>query len=292
LAPDYKTKRIVYASKPYLSGNLKMRSFLNDPSGAFKYEISYDIIYNQEFMNNFFFVSRLSLPITNNIYSVNEPLMDPAVRSDIDNYLGYKGVKIPVLSLNYISPIMRNTFVGVSAGYNELMFAGVGGDILHFIGDGKLAVGLGGDYVYKRKARTLLDLEKYYFHDYYLSLHYTMAYPEMNFTVKAGRFLAGDKGVRIEVSRIVRGFEVGFWYTFSDTSNFTDPFNRGYNDKGVFISIPLRIFKFKDTPQTISYALSPWTRDVGQLAGRPLNLYRIIRKRTPFYIKAKAEEKE
>jgi hypothetical protein len=218
--------------------------------------------------------------------------MDEPVRSDIDKYLGYNNVKIPVLSLNYISPIFKNTFVGISAGYNELMFAGIGGDVLHFIGDGKMAVGFGGDYAIKRKAQTLLSLENYSFHDYYLRFHYTMEEPEMNFTIKAGRFLAGDKGVRVEVSRIVKGFEVGFWYTYTDTSVFSDPYNSGYRDKGVFISIPMRMFKYKDTPQTISYSLAPWTRDVGQLVKRPFDLYKIIRGRTPFYIKSKADEKE
>jgi hypothetical protein len=118
-----------------------------------------------------------------------------------------------------------------------------------------------------------------------------MEYPEMQFTIKAGRVLAGDKGVRFEVSRIVNGFEVGFWYTYSDTSDFTGP-NKNYHDKGVFVAIPLRMFSTKDTKVVGVYSLSPWTRDVGQLAGRPFDLYREIAPKLPFYLLDKANEKE
>ncbi|NPA13159.1 MAG: YjbH domain-containing protein, partial [Aquificae bacterium] len=207
-------------------------------------------------------------------------------------YLKGKKVKILTLSLNYINSVYRNTFIGISAGYNEMMFAGVGGDLIYFIGDGKQAVGIGGDIARKRDYNVLFDLKgSKNFYDYYLSYYYSMDYPEININIKAGRFLAGDKGVRIQVSREVKGFEIGFWYTYSDTSDFTGD-NRNYHDKGVFMTIPLRIFRLKDTPQTVSMSLSPWTRDVGQLVKRPLDLYKIVKRKSPYYIKLKAEEKE
>jgi hypothetical protein len=187
--------------------------------------------------------------------------------------------------------LFSNTFIGVSAGYNELMFAGIGGDLIHFIGNGRFAVGVGVDWVRKRDSEYIFKLKNYSFYDAYLSAHYMMKYPEMNFSVKAGRFLAGDNGIRVEISRIVKGFEVGFWYTYSDTSNFTGN-NQDYHDKGIFVSIPLRMFKWKDTRQVGFYSLSPWTRDVGQLAGRPINLYRVLQKKLPFYLKDKSGEEE
>jgi len=54
----------------------------------------------------------------------------------------------------------------------------------------------------------------------------------------------------------------------------------------------LRIFKLKDTQAVASYALSPWSRDVGQLAGRPFDLYDMLVHKMPFYIKQTAGEKE
>jgi len=217
--------------------------------------------------------------------------MKNPVRSDIAEFLNNDKPDIGIASVSYIRPLFRNLFLGISAGYNELMFAGIGGDVLYFIGDGRKAIGLGGDWVRKRNSESYFGLKDYSFHDIYASFHYTMKYPEVNFCLKAGRFLAGDKGVRIEISRVVKGFEVGFWYTYSDTSDFTGE-NKDYHDKGIFVSIPLRMFKWWDTKQVGYYSLSPWTRDVGQLAGRPINLYRLIQRKLPFYISDKAEEEE
>ena len=291
IAPDYHSVNQRLFSFPAFEGAIKLRTFLNDPSGALKYKFSYDVGVKEYFFDNFIFQGGVILPIKNNISSVNPPLMQKPVRSDIDDYLNNDHPDIPVLSLSYVSPVFDRTFVGISAGYNELMFAGVGGDVIHFVGDGRFAVGVGGDWVRKRDPNRILKLKNYGFHDVYVSAYYTMKYPEMHFTIKAGRFLAGDKGVRVEVSRVVKGFEVGFWYTYSDTSDFTGS-NKNYHDKGVFVAIPLRMFKWKDTRQVGYYSLSPWTRDVGQLAGRPFDIYRLLESKMPFYLKDKYNERE
>ena len=291
IAPDYRPRYHLVFSHPELEGALKLRTFLNDPSGAFKYKLSYDVGLKEYFLDNFIFQSTVIFPIKNNISSVNSPLMPKPVRSDIDDYLNNDHPDVPVLSVSYISPLFERTFVGISAGYNELMFAGIGGDVLHFFGDGRLAMGVGGDWVRKRDPNRVFKLRNYGFHDLYVSAYYTMKYPEMHFAVKAGRFLAGDKGIRFEVSRVVKGFEVGFWYTYSDTSEFTGP-NKNYHDKGVFVAVPLRMFKWRDTKQVGYYSLSPWTRDVGQLAGRPVDIYRLLESKMPFYLKDKADTKE
>jgi len=269
----------------------KLRTFLNDPSGAFKYMLSLDIGFTGYFYKHFRIDANLFVPFINNISSVNKPLMEKPVRSDIAYYLGQKHPNFSTLSLSYIDSVFPNTFGAISIGYNELMFAGIGGDIIRFFGDGKFAIGIGGDYVWKREPDKIFALKNWKYHDEYFSLYYVMEKPMVKFKIKAGRFLAGDKGVRFEISRIVHGFEVGFWYTYSDTSDFTGP-NKNYHDKGVFVSIPLRMFKFKDTKAIGYYALSPWTRDVGQLAGRPFDLYELLYKKMPFYIRATAEEEE
>ncbi len=291
IAPDYRPRYRLLFSRPVFEGALKLRTFLNDPAGALKYKLSYDVGVKEYFLNNFIFQGTVILPIYNNIKSANAPLMKHPVRSDIDYYLNNKHPDVPVLAVSYVSPLFKNTFIGLSAGYNELMFAGIGGDVIHFVGDGRFAVGFGGDWVRKRDPNRVFRLKNYGFHDVYVSAYYTMKYPEMHFSIKAGRFLAGDKGVRIDVSRVVKGFEVGFWYTYSDTSKFTGP-NKNYHDKGVFVAVPLRMFKWRDTRQVGYYSLSPWTRDVGQLAGRPIDLYRLLLSKMPFYLKDKADAKE
>ncbi|WP_297887327.1 YjbH domain-containing protein [Sulfurihydrogenibium sp.] len=291
ISPMYESAKKIFIDKPYFDLNIKFRTFLNDPSGAFKYQFSVDTSVYQQFSDSVFLSSTISLPIYNNISSSNEPLMSNPVRSDVAEYLKQNKLRVYNLSINYFDNIFKNTFVGISVGYNEMMFAGIGGDILHFFKDGRIAVGIGGDYVKKRDPYKVLGFKDYWLYDYYVSGYYHFKYPEVLVNVKAGRFLAGDKGVRLEVSRNINGFEVGFWYTKSDTSDFIGE-NKNYSDKGVFIRIPLRIFKLKDTNQIASFSLAPWTRDVGQLSGRPVDVYQTVKSKMPFFIQDNAEAQE
>ena len=291
IAPDFRPREKVTLAKPKYWGAIKLRTFLNDPSGAFKYKLSYDVGIKEYFFNNFYFTTSAIIPLKNNISSVVPPVMEKPVRSDIDEYLNNKHPDISTLAVTYIRPFMKQTFIGISAGYNELMFAGIGGDLIHFIGDGRTALIIGGDWVRKRNPDKPLKLRNYGFHDLYAGINYVTKYPEMHISIKAGRFLAGDKGIRFQISRVVKGFEVGFWYTYSDTSGFSS-YNKNYRDKGVFVAIPLRMFSRKDTKQVGYYSLSPWTRDVGQLAGRPVDVYQILLKKMPFYLKDKSSESE
>ena len=54
---------------------------------------------------------------------------------------------------------------------------------------------------------------------------------------------------------------------------FTDPFNRGYHDKGISVEIPIRLFTGRDSKTAYRYSLSPWTRDVAQDIDRYLPLF-------------------
>jgi len=93
-----------------------------------------------------------------------------------------------------------------------------------------------------------------------------LALPEIDSWVDlaAGRFLAGDRGARVEAFRSINGVVLSAWYTWTGTSRFTDPFNRGYHDKGISVSVPIRLFLGRDSRTAYRFALSPWTRDVGQ----------------------------
>jgi hypothetical protein len=61
---------------------------------------------------------------------------------------------------------------------------------------------------------------------------------DLAFDVKAGRFLAGDTGVRLTLSKTIKGVTIYGWYSFTDTSVFSDSYNRGYNDKGIGSRFP------------------------------------------------------
>jgi hypothetical protein len=90
-------------------------------------------------------------------------------------------------------------------------------------------------------------------------------YPPLDVTLKAqaGRFLAGDLGTRLEFRRrFDTGAEIGFWYSLTDTSDFSGV-NRDYNDQGIFLNLPFATFTDHPTRKMLHFRISPWTRDVG-----------------------------
>ena len=78
--------------------------------------------------------------------------------------------------------------------------------------------------------------------------------------------------------RFRSGVRIGAWYTVTDGEDITKPGSPDdpYRDKGIFVSIPLGSMLTKDTKATARFAISPWTRDVGQMVKSPGDLYTIL----------------
>ena len=101
----------------------------------------------------------------------------------------------------------------------------------------------------------------------------------MLFTLRGGKFLAKDNGTRLEVSRRFRsGIKIGAWYTYTDGDDTTGPGTEDdpYQDKGVFMQIPLGSMLTKDTRTMADMSIRPWTRDGGQMVRSPGDLYELL----------------
>ena len=57
---------------------------------------------------------------------------------------------------------------------------------------------------------------------------------------------------------------IGSWYTITDTSMFVFPKNRGTEQKGVFISIPISVFKDHEARGSFEHDITSFLRDPGQ----------------------------
>jgi membrane-associated phospholipid phosphatase len=98
-------------------------------------------------------------------------------------------------------------------------------------------------------------------------------------TLRAGRFLAKDEGVRMELKRgFHSGWEVGAGYTVTNGDDITSPGSpqNPYYDKGIFMAMPLETLMSRDSQAVAGVALAPWTRDVGQMVVSPGDLYRMM----------------
>lgn len=94
--------------------------------------------------------------------------------------------------------------------------------------------------------------------------------------LKYGEFLAGDRGVRVDITRSYKNFTLGAFTTFTNSNEvFTNSQNKGYIDKGIYLKVPLEVFTYKNLKGILDYGISPWTRDVGQYAGSSYELYKL-----------------
>lgn len=251
--------------------------YWNDPSGFWKFAAGVAPYVTMDLWKGASAYAKFSVPFYSNISSPQaEERPKDVIRSDISRYKK-DNYTFDKLLINQVFRLSDRLFSRVSLGYFDLMYAGVGGESLYFIGDGRAALGIESDWVKKRvpkKLFELMDVDRYTLigNAYYY-------YPGLDITFKTqyGRFLAGDVGWKFDVNRRYKtGVILGMFITYTDTDNINQPFfNEGYKHKGIYMSLPIRMFYTKDSTKTFNYSISPWTRDVGQTISHWKDLYSI-----------------
>jgi hypothetical protein len=141
------------------------------------------------------------------------------------------------------------------------MYAGVGGEILHFSGMEALPSEAEADWA-EARAGTQLGLEDFDVYSLLANFYYFFKPLDATLRVQYGRFLAGDVGWLLTGSReFDTGVVIGAWWSFTDTDSLT-AYNQGYNNTGVFMTLPARIFLTNDSTKRYTYSIAPWSRDV------------------------------
>jgi len=254
--------------------------YFNDPSGALRYELAAVSNFDKRLGEGLYFNSALKLSVLENVSDVTQRSNSelPHVRSDIAEYKRGSRFKINRALLNKYMTLDERLYARVSAGLYEEMYRGVGGQILYLPKDARWAADLTVDALEQRGFKGLFDKRDYRTVTALGALHYRLPY-DITVTARAGQFLAKDEGVRLEFKRRFRsGVEIGAWYTKTNGKDITSPGTPSdpYNDKGVFLSVPLNIMLLSDTQSSAGFGISPWTRDVGQMVSGPADLYELM----------------
>ncbi len=276
-------RRLHYQLKP------TFETFLNDPSGFFRYRLG---ITGQVRLDTWtggsVVVGAEGYPV-NTVSTANKPLSIP-VRSDIVRYKREKAA-LSRLLFEQIGKTRYPLYGRIAAGLLEVEYAGLNGEIAAPFWDGRVLLGAGASLVRKRRPDNPVGLlPGKDFHTAFLKARLNVPEADLWLDVKGGRFLAGDWGARTTLSKSVNGVVLSAWYTVTDTSEFTDPFNRGYHDKGISVTIPLRLFLGRDSKTTFRYSLSPWTRDVGQDIDHDRTLFDYIGMRAGVWLAKEAKD--
>lgn len=258
----------------------KVGFFFNDPSGAFRYSISAVANYDQRLGDGLYLNAAASLQLLETVSGVKQLSNSnlPHVRSDVAEYLRGDRFTLSRILLNKYDNPAERVYTRLSAGLYEDMFRGVGGQALYLPKDKRWAADVAVDALQQRGYDGILSTRDYKTVTAIGSLHYRLPH-DITVTARAGRFLAKDTGVRLEFKRRFQsGIEVGAWYTHTNGNDITTPGtpSKPYQDRGVFLSVPLNSMLPMDTQANAGFALSPWTRDVGQMVASPGDLYDLI----------------
>ena len=201
----------------------------------------------------------------------------PHVRTDFVKYFREGKTGIGGLATNYRFRATPEVFATFKAGYLESMFAGVGGEVLWRPTGQRWALGADLYHVWQRNFDRLFGLQRYHVTTGHVSLYYASPFYDLDFQMRAGQYLAGDRGLTFQVTRrFSTGVEVGAFFTKTNVS--AERFGEGSFDKGIVIRIPLGWIAPIDTQNMVGLDLRPVQRDGGQLLLGDATLYEETRR--------------
>jgi hypothetical protein len=274
---------------PYSYGvKPEFQPYLNDPTAFFQFLVGVMPWGTVDLWKGGEAFARFGIPFYSDIDSNNVPPPD-TVREDSWEYLG-RQYTFTNLLVDQAVQFTDRTFGRVSFGYLEYMYAGASGEVLHFFGDGSVALGFMADWTRKREPGSTMALEDLNFYDILANAYFRVPKLDVTLQVQYGRFMAGDVGWLFTGSREYdTGITVGGWWSLTDTSSLQG-YSQNYDSKGVFISLPARLFLSHDSPVKYNYSFAPWSRDAAQTPYHWRTLFDIAGDLMPGRFKAKLNE--
>lgn len=201
----------------------------------------------------------------------------PRVRTFIGSYIGSTDVGIYNLQYNRTARLGGDWFGLAYAGILELMYSGVGGEILYRPFNSPLAVGMDVNYVRQREFEQGFGLRDYSVVTGHVTAYVDTGIEDILAKVSVGRYLARDWGVTLDFSReFESGISIGAYATFTDAG---DDFGEGSFDKGIYLRIPFDSFFTSHSRDHAQLTWQPLTRDGGARLARRQTLYSITGER-------------
>jgi hypothetical protein len=226
-------------------------------------------------------------------YDLLNPSLVLNVHSDVISYYQRRNVRMEQIYLQKSWTHGCGFHSRVGMGFFDISMGGFTAEGLYYPVDSNWAVGLSGSVLWKRNYDNLgfmKKIRKYvadgqtsyptwvpydYLSQYFLDIYYRFNSMPIGLKLTVGQFLAGDFGMRTEVTRYFpSGLRVYAWYTFT---NGHDKLNGStYHDKGFGISMPIDVFFTHSSKTRFNYGMSAWLRDVGYRSPTGRELYEVL----------------
>ncbi|MBM3207318.1 MAG: YjbH domain-containing protein [Chlamydiae bacterium] len=273
----------VFTLKPRFIG------FFGSASGKFKYNLSAVASQEGYLFEEIFYKLQGSYSLLGSTAGMRgvdklNPSHMLVVRSDSVKYFQANSLHLEQAYLQKSWNMGKGTFFRMASGFFETAYAGGASEFLYYPAGSMFAIGLESAVVWKRHYDgvgffhkipkydgTKVTYHKFTGFQYFLDLYYDFQPLCLDFKIKAGQFLARDKGVKFEVGKyFASGMRFSLWYSITNANEKIN--GRKYHDKGFSFLIPLDMFLKQSSRNYIGYAMAAWLRDQAASAatGKPL----------------------
>lgn len=267
----------------------RMLTFFGTNNGKFKYNIGVIVSPEGYLKDQLYYKIQLGYSIASSMQKITQhqtnPSYLPIVRSDTLSYLRPNRLSLEEAYLQKTWNLGYGWFFRTATGYFEIAYAGIATECLFYPVNSNWAIGLECAATYKRRYQGIAftnhvkQLKKTGYVEipftgmqYFLDIYYDCKPLHVDLQMSIGRFLAKDRGIRIELGRYFpSGLRFSLWMTITNGHDRVN--GRVYYDKGFCFVLPLDLFFPRSSRNYLGFSMSAYLRDVGARAKTGKSLY-------------------
>jgi len=200
----------------------------------------------------------------------------PRVRTYVREFLTSSEVTLPNLQLTHVGQLGASQFYSVYGGLLESMYGGVGGEWLYRPMGSPFALGVDINAVRQRAFEQDLGFRDYQVATGHTTLYWDTGFQGVQAEISAGRYLAGDVGITVDLSReFSNGVRMGAFATKTNVS--AEQFGEGSFDKGIYVKMPFDAFLPRSSSTLAGFFWHPLLRDGGAKLERKYGLFNMTK---------------
>jgi hypothetical protein len=205
-------------------------------------------------------------------FKYDAPSKLPRVRTDLRRYMTSSRITMPMFQLTHAERLGTDLYGMVYGGMLESMYGGVGGEVMYRPTNSHVAIGVDANWVKQRDFDQDFGFRRYHVATGHVTGYFDTGFHDVTVSASAGRYLAGDWGVTLDLSRtFANGVRMGAWATKTNVS--AKEYGEGSFDKGIYFQIPFDLMSQRSSPSRVGVTWQPLYRDGGARLGRRYNLY-------------------
>ncbi|MBM7124000.1 YjbH domain-containing protein [Dyella flava] len=276
-APQPRQEEVLYQATPKaFDGGLSLTyaQSMGGPNAFILYQIAANYDAEYHFAPDLWWSGTVSANLVNNYdkFTYTAPSDLPRVRTDIRQYLTSSDITMPNFQLTTAHQLADGLYGMAYAGMLESMFGGVGGETLYRPFGERWALGADINWVKQRGFDQGFTFRDYHIVTGQATLYVDTGVQDVTVAVSAGRYLAGDWGGTIDISREFRnGVRMGAYATLTNVDG--RQYGEGSFDKGIYISIPFDLMLPESTVERAGFLWEPLVRDGGARLQKRYSLY-------------------